>query len=145
MIPETPGFKLEDDNYCFVCGRDNPIGLRLNLVFYAGRISSEFILQKQYQGYKDIIHGGLISSILDEAMIHVALAQGIKVVTAEMSVRFKRPLFTGERAVVEAQIIKSGRKLIEASAFVKGADLRLIAEAQAKMMVMGSFSRPVLK
>lgn len=145
MIPEIPAFKLEDDNYCFVCGRDNPIGLRLNLVFHAGRIHSEFILPKQYQGYKDITHGGIISSVLDEAMIHVALAQGIKVVTAEMSVRFKRPLFTGEKAVVEAQIIKSGRKLIEASASVKGSDLRLIAEAQAKMMVMGSFSRPVLK
>lgn len=144
-MPETSAFKLEDDNYCFVCGRDNPIGLRMNLAFHAGRIHSEFILQKQYQGYKDIIHGGLISSVLDEAMIHVALAQGIKVVTAEMSVRFKSSLLVGEKAVVEAQIIKSGRKLIEASAFIKGPGLRLIAEAQAKLMVMGSFSRPVVR
>lgn len=113
-MSEPPILKLEDDNYCFVCGRDNPIGLRLNLVSQSGRIHSEFILQKQYQGYKDIVHGGIISSILDEAMIHAALAQDIKGLTAEMSVRFKNSLFIVEKAVVEAKIVKSGRKLIEA-------------------------------
>ena len=69
-----------------------------------GKVLTEFIPQKIHQGYKDIIHGGLISTLLDEAMVKAALMQGMPAVTAEITVRFKNPLMVGEKAIVEAII-----------------------------------------
>ncbi|MCX5718810.1 MAG: PaaI family thioesterase [Nitrospirae bacterium] len=126
--------KLEDDKHCFVCGEKNPNGLNLTFSFREGRVVTEFILHKTYQGYKDIVHGGIISTLLDEAMVKVALLQGVPVVTAEITVRFKNPLMVGEKALVEAHIIETNRKIIDTSATIKKLDGTLIAEGYAKLL-----------
>ncbi len=125
---------LEDDQYCFVCGEKNPAGLHLRFVLHNGKVSAEFTLQKVHQGYKDIVHGGIISTILDETMVKAALMQGMPAVTAEMKVRFRTPLFAGEKAVCEAAILKYNRKVIEASAVIKRPDESVIAESTGKLL-----------
>ena len=130
--------KLEDDHYCFVCGKQNTGGLNLNFSFPEGKAFAEFILRKKFQGYKDIIHGGIIAAILDEAMIKAALAQGIHAVTAEIAVRFTNPLLAGEKGTVEAEITKSGRKLIEATASIRVAGSRTVADGKGKLIVVES-------
>jgi acyl-coenzyme A thioesterase PaaI-like protein len=125
---------LQDDNYCFVCGEENPLGLRLKFSFDKGKASAEFVPQKVHQGYKDIVHGGIISTVLDEAMVKAALMQGIPAVSAEITVRFRNTLHTGEKTVIEALIEKKNRKIIEASAVLKKADNTIIAEGQAKLL-----------
>lgn len=127
--------KLEDDNYCFACGRENPCGLKLSFHYSDGKLSLEFTPSKMHQGYKDITHGGIITTILDEAMIQAAIAEGIKAVTAEITMRFKNPLMAGEEAVVSAEITKKGSKLIEAHSNIsKKKDGTVIAEAHAKLI-----------
>jgi uncharacterized protein (TIGR00369 family) len=126
--------KLEDDHHCFVCGEKNPHGLHLKFSINEGKVSSEFVPQKIHQGYKNIIHGGIISAILDEAMVKVALMQGLTAVTAEITVRFKNPLMVGERAVVESGITNINKKIIETSARIKKSDETLIAEGHAKLL-----------
>lgn len=128
--------KLETDSYCFVCGKLNPVGLKLDFSFENNKIFAEFTLRKNYQGYKDIVHGGIVSSILDEAMIHAALAHGKNAITAEIAIRFKNPLRVGEKAFVEAEVKKSGNRLIEAAACIKGADSRIVAEGQGKFIIL---------
>ena len=125
---------LQDDNYCFVCGEENPLGLRLKFSFDNGKASAEFVPQKVYQGYKDIVHGGIIATVLDEAMVKAALMQGMPAMSAEITVRFRNILFAGERTFVEALIEKKNRKIIEASAVLKKADKTIIAESQAKLL-----------
>jgi uncharacterized protein (TIGR00369 family) len=125
---------LEDDNYCFVCGKKNPAGLHLKFSIQEEKILTEFIPQKIHQGYKDIVHGGLISTLLDEAMVKAALIQGMPAVTAEITVRFKNPLITGEKAFVEAKIIKLNKKIIETNAIIKKSDGTIIAEGRAKLI-----------
>lgn len=125
---------LQDDNYCFVCGEENPLGLRLKFSFDNGKASAEFVPQKVHQGYKDIVHGGIITTVLDEAMVKAALMQGMPAMSAEITVRFRNILFTGEKTVVEAHIEKKNRKIIEASAVLKKADKTIIAESQAKLL-----------
>ena len=125
---------LEDDHYCFVCGEKNPAGLHLKFFIQEGKVFTEFIPRKIHQGYKDIIHGGLISTILDEAMVKAALMQGIPAVTAELTVRFRNPLLAGEKAIIEAAILKSNRKIIEATALIKKTDETVIAEGTAKLL-----------
>ena len=125
---------LEDDHYCFVCGENNPSGLHLKFFIQEGKVFTEFIPRKIHQGYKDIIHGGLISTILDEGMVKAALMQGIPAVTAELTVRFRNPLLAGEKAIIEAAILKSNRKIIEATALIKKTDETVIAEGTAKLL-----------
>ncbi len=125
---------LEDDNYCFVCGEENPYGLHIKFSLEDNKVKAEFIPQKTYQGYKDIIHGGIISTLLDEAMVKAALMQGMPAVTAEITIRFKDPLIIGEKAIIEAQIVKINRKIIEASANLKKLDNSIIAQAHAKLL-----------
>jgi len=127
--------KLEDDNYCFACGRENPCGLKLSFHYSGGKLTTEFTPVKMHQGYKDLTHGGVITTVLDEAMIQAAIAEGIKPVTAEMTMRFKNPLMAGEETVVNAEITKKGAKLIEArSSMSKKKDGTVIAEAHAKLI-----------
>ncbi|MCG2722084.1 MAG: PaaI family thioesterase [Thermodesulfovibrionales bacterium] len=79
--------QLEDDRYCFVCGEENENGLRLFFTLLDGKICAEFTFSKVHQGYKDIVHGGLLSAVLDEAMVKASLMQGMPAVTAEITAR----------------------------------------------------------
>src|SRR4030065_2078536 len=126
--------KLEDDHYCFVCGEQNPYGFHLTFSLHEDSAVTEFIPQKIHQGYKDIIHGGIISTLLDEAMVKAALMQGIPAITAEITVRFKNPLMSGEKAIIEATIIKMNKRIIETSAIIKKSDNKIIAEGHAKLL-----------
>ena len=125
---------LQDDNYCFVCGEDNPFGLRLKFSLYDGKVTAQFVPQKVHQGYKDIVHGGIITTILDEAMVKAAIMQGMHARSAEITVRFRNILFAGEKTVVEAFIEKMNRKIIEASAVLKKIDDTIVAEGRAKLL-----------
>lgn len=130
-------FNLEDDDYCFACGPNNQCGLKLSFTYTGEKITAEFEPSKIYQGYREIVHGGIITTVLDEAMIQAALAEGITPVTAEINVRFKKPLLVNEKAMVEAEIKKRSSRLIEAWAhLIRRADNALIAEAQAKLIVV---------
>ena len=126
---------LEDDHYCFVCGQQNPSGLNLVFSFIGKTASAEFTLGRTFQGYKSIIHGGIIAAVLDEAMIKAVLAHRVHAVTAEISVRFRSPLLTDENALVEAEVVKTGKKLIEAIAHITGPDSRVIAEGKGKLLI----------
>jgi uncharacterized protein (TIGR00369 family) len=126
--------KLQDDNYCFVCGEKNSSGLHLKFSLMEGKVSTEFVPEKTHQGYKDIVHGGIISTLIDETMVKTALLQGMTAITAEITVRFKNPLMVGEKATVEATITKMNKRIIETSAVVKKTDNTLVAEGHAKLL-----------
>jgi uncharacterized protein (TIGR00369 family) len=128
---------LADDRYCFVCGERNPFGLKLSFRrSERGTALTEFTPSQEYQGYRGIVHGGIISTILDEIMIQAALDEGITAVTAELTVRFRRPLRIGETAQAEASLAKKGARLIEArSHMIETASGAVIAEATAKLLI----------
>jgi acyl-coenzyme A thioesterase PaaI-like protein len=126
--------KLIDDGYCFACGTKNDVGLGLEFDYADGRTISEFIPRKVHQGFMDIVHGGIIATVLDEAMVKRVLCEGMEAVTAEITVRFRSPLFVGEKAVVEAGIKRAGSRLLETSAkMTKGGGI-VVAEAEAKLL-----------
>ena len=125
---------LEDDGYCFACGPKNSSGLRLGFRNENGRTRAAFIPGKLHQGFKDIVHGGIITAVLDEAMVKAVLSEGVEALTAEISVRFRSPLLTGDRSVVEAEIKNMGKRLIETSARLMKSDGTVVAEAEAKLL-----------
>jgi acyl-coenzyme A thioesterase PaaI-like protein len=127
-------FRLIDDGHCFACGKKNNAGLGLDFRHEDGRTISEFIPGKAHQGFMDIVHGGIITTVLDEAMVKRVLSEGIEAVTAEISVRFRSPLFVGEKVVVVSEIKKAGGRLIMTSAKMTKGDSTVVAEAEAKLL-----------
>lgn len=126
--------ELIDDGYCFVCGPKNPAGLRLEFIFDGNVIKTEFIPKKEHQGYFNIVHGGIVSTLLDEAMVKLAIARGMPAVTAQMEIRLRKALGVGEKIIVQAEIVKDSKKIIEAYAKAATKDGVIIADATGKLM-----------
>ncbi len=126
--------KLEDDGFCFVCGKNNPDGLRLDFRKIDNKVVAEFYPSKKFQGYKDIIHGGIITTILDEAMVKACIMNGINAVTAEINVRFLHALLTNNPSIVEAWMVSQNSKLIEAESVLKDMENNILARGKAKLI-----------
>jgi uncharacterized protein (TIGR00369 family) len=130
--------KLIDDGFCFVCGPENPIGLKLDFVFDAKTIKTEFTPRKNHQGYFNIVHGGIIATLLDEAMVKLAIAMDMPAVTAQMDVRLRKALNVGEKIIISAEILKETRKILEAYAKAVTSNGILAADATGKLMKVDS-------
>ena len=126
--------KLEDDGYCFVCGPKNPVGLKLKFSFNGRKIKTEFIPKKEHQGYLNIVHGGIITTLLDESMVKLAIAMDMPAVTAKMDVRLRKALEVGKKVIIEAEILKNTKKILEAYAKAVTEDCVLIADAKGKLI-----------
>ena len=130
--------ELIDDNYCFVCGKKNPIGLKLNFSFDGKTITTEFLPQKEHQGYFNIVHGGIISTLLDEAMVKLAIEMGMPAVTAHMDIRLKKALNVGKKITVQAEILRNTKKILEVHAKAVTEDNVIVADATGKLMKISS-------
>jgi uncharacterized protein (TIGR00369 family) len=123
---------------CFGCGEENPIGLKLKFKWDNGTARAEFTPNESHQGWPGIVHGGIISSLLDEAMSNAPYFEGIPCLTAKMQVRIRRPALTGERLIITASITKKSRRLVETRAVISLEDDTPVAEGMATMFVINS-------
>ncbi len=131
-MPEK--LELADDRGCFACGPLNPIGLKLEFVEEGSEYVTYFTPGKEHQGFTDITHGGIISTVLDEVMARYAWVSGRKAVTAEMTVRLRRPARVGNRLRFAGKIDSEDRRLILASARATDETDTVVAEAVARMV-----------
>lgn len=130
--------ELIDDQYCFVCGKKNPMGLKLSFSFDGKTIKTEFIPKKEHQGYFNIVHGGIISTLLDEAMVKLAIELGMPAVTAQMDIRLRKALGIGEKIIVHAEMTRVTKKILEAYAKAETKDGMIVADATGKLMKINS-------
>jgi acyl-coenzyme A thioesterase PaaI-like protein len=105
---------LEDDAMCFCCGVNNPIGLKLEFQDTPeGRMRTHWTPRKEHQGFKDIVHGGLVATVLDEVMVRLLYLRGIPAVTAGMETKLLRPLRWGKEYRFEGWIVQErGRAVV---------------------------------
>ncbi|HEX4643763.1 MAG TPA: PaaI family thioesterase [Candidatus Acidoferrales bacterium] len=102
------------DNACFGCGGGNPRGMRLEFERddERQRIVGRFRLGNEYQGGSGYLHGGIIALLLDEAMGKAARFYAEHAVTAELSVKYKRPIPADSEIIVEGFVTRrDGRQL----------------------------------
>ncbi len=127
--------RLRDNQGCFVCGKDNPVGLSVAFEIDAATrsISAVFTPTTRHQGYEGIVHGGILSSLLDEAMAKLTFGLGIPALTAEMTVKFKNPAAPGSELRISGQIRGETRRLILAEARIERGPV-IIAEATGKLL-----------
>lgn len=81
-------------NYCFACGKNNPDGMMLRFTYDKGRnyFVCRFRLGKRFTGPPGHCHGGIIATILDEAMGKVNKLHQVIAVTSEMTVNYLKPV-----------------------------------------------------
>jgi acyl-coenzyme A thioesterase PaaI-like protein len=133
--PPATRLQLPHTGHCLVCGRDNPHGMKLDLFVEPsnGLVTVEFIAKSHHVGFEGMVHGGLISMVMDEAMTWAA-TWNIKrfCVCGELSVRFRQGAYVGQKLRVEALVDFSRPKLIEPSAKLFDEYHKLLATATGK-------------
>jgi acyl-coenzyme A thioesterase PaaI-like protein len=127
-LPHTPN--------CLVCGRSNPHGLHLSLHVdpATGIVTTRLTPTRDHIGFEGIIHGGILATVLDEAMVWAATWSGKRFcVCGELSIRYKQSAVVGETIIVTAAIDQARKKLITTTGEVRRAtDNALLATATAK-------------
>jgi uncharacterized protein (TIGR00369 family) len=131
--------ELRDNERCYVCGKKNPAGLGVDFEIdaEARSVQARFTPADIHQGYEGIVHGGILSSLLDEAMAKLAFSLSIPAVTAEITIKFKSPAAPGEELNLTGRLTHETRRLIEAEAVIKKGPV-VIAEAKGKLLRVSS-------
>jgi uncharacterized protein (TIGR00369 family) len=133
--PQTSINTVKESDKCFACGPKNPIGLKLKFSWDGQEVKAKFTPGEYHQGWAGLVHGGIMSCLLDEAMSYAALYSGVNSLTARMQTRFKRPLPIDEPLTVTGSVTKKTRRLVETKAELKLADDTLVAESTATMYI----------
>jgi uncharacterized protein (TIGR00369 family) len=129
---------------CFVCGPDNPRGLHLAFQTNEdGEMIAEWIPEPEMEGYQGIVHGGIVSTVLDEAMAKVVDATGADALTVELRVRFRRQVSSGSPVHVRGWIEGRNKRMINTEAVLTGADGVELAHAWAVFLALKQERSPI--
>ena len=127
-----PGYKN-----CFVCGKDNPFGLNVTFLKDKNEVRAELIPESKHQGFKGIVHGGILFSILDEIMGRTAvITKRLMTLTVEVNIKYRKKAKVGEKIIFTAHMTKDLGRMIEAQGQVCKEDGTLIAEAKGRFIVL---------
>ncbi|MBI5878411.1 MAG: PaaI family thioesterase [Chloroflexi bacterium] len=107
-----PVRKQPNSQMCFICGMDNPIGLKA--FFYEqsdGSVRVNFTPRPEHQGYPGVLHGGIITALLDETLGRASMTQGREqwMMTAKLELRFLKPVPIGKPLTVIGRVEKLSR------------------------------------
>ena len=132
IMSETGPFV--DDRYCFCCGEKNPMGFKMKFRYEGEKLLSETIIPKEYQGFANVVHGGILGTLLDEMIVNLYWLRGEKVVTAEYQVRLKAPCPVNQKVLFSAWHLETKKRILLTAAKARLEDGTLVAEAAAKCM-----------
>ena len=129
--------KFETYGNCFVCGENNPNGLRLSFEIDKERqtLKTTFSASPTFQGWDGIVHGGIICALLDEAMAKLVYELGYQAVTASLEIKFKRPAPILELLHIYGAITEVNKRLIRAKAHVAKEDGTILATGISTFLI----------
>jgi acyl-coenzyme A thioesterase PaaI-like protein len=121
--------------WCLMCGDQNPSSLKLVFKEEGNSVTAHFQPNRLLQGYEGILHGGVLSALLDASMTHCLFHQGIKAITGDLQVRFLLPVPCSVPVDLAAKLLSSRPPLyyLEADLKYKG---DIYAWAKATFMEM---------
>ncbi|MGA2138064.1 MAG: PaaI family thioesterase [Verrucomicrobiia bacterium] len=122
---------------CFVCGANNPHGLRLRFRREGDEVRADFTPQPQHAGFRGIVHGGILSTVLDEAMFWAAATtQKRFCLAAELNVRFVDKVSVGQKLVCVARLKADRGRLWESEAELRDERGQIYVRATCKQVPM---------
>lgn len=126
----------ELNNWCFACGEKNPMGLKLTFREEGETYCTTFRAGLEHQGYNGVVHGGIVSTLLDEVMARYIYAKGFQAVTAKLEIRFRQPTPIQEELRITANIVSQKRNLYELKGQITLPDGTVTAEGKAVVAVV---------
>ena len=117
---------------CFICGRENPVGLKMD--FYntgPGEVRAELTLPVHYEGYPGVVHGGIIAAILDETggRAHMNDPNHF-MVTAQLNVRYRAPVPTETPLVAYGKAGEKRGRVSKSHAELRNFEGEVLADAE---------------
>lgn len=127
---------LPHTHSCFVCGESNSIGMNLRFMTDGHIVQTRFKPRAEHVGFKQIVHGGIIATLLDEIMVWACAVHTKRFAyCAELTTRFLAPLSPGEETIATGEFVLNRRdKIFEAKAEVKNSAGKLLASASGKYL-----------
>lgn len=131
--------ELREEGNCFVCGRENSQGLGASFVLdpERGRAECRLTIPARFQGWEQVVHGGILATLLDEAGIYACRCFGQHFVTAELAVKYRRPVPVETEVTVAAEVVKRRRRIFTVLARILDGDT-VCAEAEGKIFQIES-------
>ena len=128
--------ELDWNDGCFVCGPDTPEGLRreFRVDAVARSIETVWVPRPVHAGYEGMVHGGLVATVLDETLGKLSTILGTPAVTAELTVRYRKPVPVGRPLRVRGWITRERGRLIAGEAEAVLEDGTVAATAALKLM-----------
>lgn len=126
--------KLQPNSrHCFVCGLTNSIGLKLR--FYEtgpGEVTAEYTVPERYQGYPGVVHGGIVTAMLDEVSgrAHMGSDPPRFMYTAKLEIRFRKNVPVGIPLRIVGRVEKSKSRIASSMGMIYGPQGDLLAEAK---------------
>lgn len=129
----NPYTNLEGHN-CFGCSSKNQFGLKMEFYEEGDYLLSEWNPANQFGGYKNVLHGGIQATLMDEiASWCIQIKLKTAGVTAGMNVRYRNPIYTDKgKLLIKSKIIKTNHNLVSLKTEIFDADQQLCCEAELK-------------
>lgn len=145
-LPMVAMQTLPHTRSCFVCGESNPAGLRLRFETDGRIVHARFRPRAEHIGFKGVVHGGLIATILDEIMVWACVVRTRRFAfCAELNVRFLSALSPGKEVVVTGEMAANRKdRVFEAKAVACDAAGVKLAEATGKYLPIKAENLPDL-
>ena len=132
----SPGVRTQAR--CFACGAEHPHGLGLRFRTDAdSRVIAEWIPTNTWEGFEGIIHGGIVSTVLDEAMSKAVAAAGIPGLTCHLEVRLRHSIAPGDLLTVRGWVIEKRRRRVRVEAEIRDSDDLERAHGWATFLLRG--------
>jgi acyl-coenzyme A thioesterase PaaI-like protein len=113
----------QPNDRCFVCGSRNPQGLRLCFAPDGDRaVVAVWRTKEVWEGFRGVIHGGIVSTVLDEAMSKAVAAAGICAVTCELRIRLRQRVEVAEELRIRGWVVEKRKRRIAAEATLNDSD-----------------------
>jgi len=126
--------KQPNSRHCFICGLENPIGLKLKIYeIEDGVIETTFIAPDHFQGYPGVLHGGIVASILDEISGRALMGDPVSprfMFTGKLEVKFRKNVPIGIPLRIVGKAIRNKGRLAEGWAGIYDEKNVLLAEAK---------------
>lgn len=131
------------DHKCFVCGENNPIGMKVKFKDLGnGEIEGAFTPSEYHEGFPGHLHGGLASTLLDETMARSVNTLGIHGMTARLELRYREKIPVGNPIKVISKIIRYRKTIVDLESKILLGDGTIAVEATARFMVIGKMKDP---
>lgn len=133
------------DHNCFACGGANPIGMHLEIELGDGTAATTWVADPRFVGWEEKVHGGILATLLDEVMAWAPSSYDSWAVTAEMTIRYRSSASPGEELRARGWVTERRRRIYRVLGEVRGADDRVIAEAEGRFLGASPSEKEALK